>query len=273
MISITNALYTLALKKGVQFYFDSPVQRIIQSDGKAKGVVVSNKNIYCDIVVSNADIYFTYKNLLNHAIKAKGVLKQERSSSALIFYWGINQSFPQLGLHNIFFSKNYELEFKHIFKKKTLYNDPTVYINITAKQEQTHAPAGKENWFVMINVPANNGQNWEQFTSEARQNILAKLSRLLGTAIEPLIESETILDPVVIEEKTGSYMGSLYGTSSNSKTAAFLRSPNFTAGIKNLYCCGGSVHPGGGIPLCLASAAITASIIENEFKKYRSHSH
>ena len=96
---------------------------------------------------------------------------------------------------------------------------------------------------------------------------------MLNTDIEQLIVSETILDPVLIEEQTGSYMGSLYGTSSNSKMAAFFRAPNFTGYINNLYCCGGSVHPGGGIPLCLKSAKVTSLIIEKDFKKKRSHSH
>jgi phytoene desaturase len=273
MISITQALYELALKKGVQFFFSTPVQRIIYSENKAHGVVVNDENKYADVVVSNADIYFTYKHLLNHSNKANKVLKQERSSSALIFYWGINQPFPELGLHNIFFSKNYKEEFTHIFKKKSLFEDPTVYINITSKEEAGHAPNGKENWFVMINVPANSGQNWEQLIPEAKKNIIQKLNRLLHTDLETLIASETVLDPILIEEQTGSYMGSLYGTSSNSKMAAFFRAPNFSGHIKNLYFCGGSVHPGGGIPLCLKSAEITSSIIEKDFKKKRSHPH
>jgi len=58
-------------------------------------------------------------------------LKRERSSSAIIFYWGIGKEFPQLELHNIFFSKDYKEEFDSIFRKKKLYSDPTVYINIT----------------------------------------------------------------------------------------------------------------------------------------------
>ncbi len=273
MISITNALYKLAQKKGVQFYFNTPVQRIIHADNCAHGIVVNDENIYADIVVSNADIYFTYKNLLNHSNKANQVLKQKRSSSALIFYWGINKTFDELGLHNIFFSSNYKEEFNTIFKKKTLFNDPTVYINITCKEDPAHAPAGKENWFVMINVPANSGQNWEELIAQAKINIIKKLNRLLQTDIEPLIESETILDPVIIEERTGSFMGSLYGSSSNSKMAAFLRPPNFTGYVKNLYCCGGSVHPGGGIPLCLKSAQITASIITKDFKKQQPAAH
>jgi phytoene dehydrogenase-like protein len=75
---------------------------------------------------------------------------------------------------------------------------------------------------------------------------------------------------VLIEERTGSYMGSLYGTSSNSKLAAFLRHPNFTTHIKGMYFCGGSVHPGGGIPLCLKSAKIVSELIQNN-KAYQPH--
>ena len=267
MISITDALYKLAVKKGVQFFMNTPVQRIIYHEGKIKGIVANDENVFADIIISNADVYFTYKNLLGHLPKAKKILKQERSSSALIFYWGIRKNFSQLHLHNIFFSNNYPQEFDHIFKKKSLYNDPTVYVNITAKMETGHAKPGCENWFVMINTPANAGQDWESLKLEARKNILAKLSSLLQTAIEPLIETEEILDPVVIEERTGSYMGSLYGSSSNSKMAAFFRPPNFADYIKNLYFCGGSVHPGGGIPLCFKSAKIATGLILKEFKK------
>ena len=269
MISITNALHQLALKKGVQFHFNTPVQKIIQHEGRVRGVVVNNENIMCELVVSNMDVYFTYLNLLSNTHKAKKILKQERSSSALVFYWGIKKEFTQLGLHNIFFTKNYKEEFNCLFNKKTLYADPTVYINITSKMEAGLAPAGKENWFVMINTPANTGQNWEAFVQQAKQNILEKLNRLLQTDIEPLIETEEILHPILIEEKTASYQGSLYGTSSNSKWAAFLRHPNFTNTIKNLYYCGGSVHPGGGIPLCFKSAQIVSDLIKNKPLEHR----
>jgi phytoene desaturase len=267
MINITNALYKLALKKGVKFNFDTPVERIIHHEGKARGIVVNGKNIFSDVVISNADVYFTYKNLLSHLPKAKKVLKQERSSSALIFYWGIKTSFPALQLHNIFFSKDYQQEFDYIFNKKKLYNDSTVYINITSKIESSHAKPASENWFVMVNVPANTGQDWNVLKAEARANIIQKLNRMLNTDIEPLIETEEILDPVLIEEKTGSFMGSLYGSSSNSKMAAFFRSPNFSNYVKNLYFCGGSVHPGGGIPLCFKSAKIATDLIIKDLQK------
>jgi phytoene desaturase len=272
MISITNALYRLAIKKGVVFHFNQPVERIIRHNQKAIGVVVAGKNITADIIVSNVDVYFTYLRLLNDPNKAKKILKQERSSSALIFYWGINQSFSQLGLHNIFFSNNYQREFDHLFRLKKAYDDPTVYINITSKCEPgKQAPDGKENWFVMVNAPANVGQDWPALKNQYRKAIIDKLNRMLQTNVEALIETEDVLDPVLIEIKTGSYQGSLYGTSSNSKMAAFLRHPNFSGQLEGLYFVGGSVHPGGGIPLCLKSAKIMSDIVQDDTRKRRKH--
>ena len=269
MIRIADALYRLALKKGVQFRFNTPVQSIICNGTEAKGVVVNNENHFADVIVSNMDVYFTYKNLLKDEGKAKQILKQERSSSAFIFYWGIDKIFPQLELHNIFFSGNYKEEFNHIFNTKTLYNDPTVYINITSKCEPgIQSPEGKENWFVMVNAPANVGQYSEQWKAQLKQSIIAKLNRILHTDIASLIETEHTLDPVMIESNTSSYAGSLYGTSSNSKMAAFLRHPNFSKAINRLYFVGGSVHPGGGIPLCLQSAKIMSNIVADDKKRW-----
>ena len=267
MISITNALYTLALKKGAKFFFDSKVQRINCEAGKVVSVSVNGKDAATDIVVSNMDVYGTYKFLLQDDHKAKHILKQERGSSAIVFYWGIKKEFPGLHLHNIFFSDNYEEEFHCIFTKKTLYPDPTVYINITSKCEPgVQAPAGKENWFVMVNAPSGAENYTPETISNCRKHIITKLNRLLGTDIDSLIEVEEVLDPAGIENKTASFMGALYGTSSNSKMAAFMRQANFSKQVKGLYFAGGSVHPGGGIPLCLKSAKIMSEIVADDMK-------
>ncbi len=269
MINITNALYNLALHKGVKFHFNAAVEKIICPDNKAAGIVVNKQNIYADVVVSNSDVYFTHKYLLGNDKKANKVLKQERSSSALAFYWGINTTFPQLELHNILFTKDYPVEFAYLFKQKKIYADPTIYINITSKQEAAQAPSNCENWFVMINVPANTNYDADVLKEAVKKHIVTKLNRILNTNIENHIVTEEMLHPQAIETNTGSYLGSLYGTSSNSKKAAFLRHPNYTSHIKNLYCCGGSVHPGGGIPLCLKSAKIVSDLIKHDQKNQR----
>lgn len=261
MGSITQSLYSLATEKGVDFRFSEKVKRIETAGGKAVGIVTEKGNFAADVIVSNMDIYPTYKKLLPQEKHPQRVLEQERSSSALIFYWGVKKEFPALDLHNILFAKDYQAEFDKIFNQKTLHDDPTVYLNISSKEEPGDAPAGCENWFVMINAPGDYGQDWETLISEARENIIAKIDRNLDVRMHDLIESESILDPRGIESKTSSYRGALYGAASNSKFAAFLRHPNFSRKIDNLFFCGGSVHPGGGIPLCLLSAKITAEMV------------
>ncbi len=261
MYNITSALVNLAKDLGVEFRMKEEVKEISLVNKKAAGVITSQGEYPADIVVSNADVVHTYNHLLKGIKKPKRILNQERSSSALVFYWGIAGSFPELELHNIFFSENYPAEFDHLFNKLDLYEDPTIYINISSKKNPSDAPKGHENWFVMINAPHENGQDWPGLIFRSRENILSKLNRILKKDISTLIAGEEILDPPGIESKTSSYLGSLYGTSSNSRFAAFLRHPNFSSSIRDLYFIGGSVHPGGGIPLCLLSAKITSELI------------
>jgi phytoene dehydrogenase-like protein len=113
----------------------------------------------------------------------------------------------------------------------------------------------------MVNAPAHTEMDWIVQRSALRQHVIAKLNRMLSTNLNELIEVEEVLSPLDIERQTASYKGSLYGTSSNSKWAAFLRQANYSSSLKGLYFAGGSVHPGGGIPLCLKSAKIVTDLI------------
>jgi phytoene desaturase len=262
MHEITNSLVKLAKDLGVNFHLNTEVEKILVDEKKhTKGIIYNGKTFLSDLVVCNSDVHFAYRKLMPEQKAPEKALKRERSSSALIFYWGIGKEFKNLDVHNIFFSSDYKKEFDYIFSKHDVFDDPTVYIHISSKIEKKDAPKEKENWFVMINVPSNKNQNWENIIEKARKNILTKLSRMLNADIEKLIETEEILNPLLIESKTNSFAGSLYGTSSNDKFAAFLRHPNFSSEIKNLYFVGGSVHPGGGIPLCLLSAKIACEMI------------
>lgn len=262
MVSITSSLLQLARDIGVKFNFSTPVREILIEDKKAVGIRTDSGAETFDIVVSNMDVYNSYKKLMPAVKRPARTLDQPKSSSGIIFYWGIKKEFKELGLHNILFSENYEEEFEYIFGKRSIYHDPTIYLNITSKHTPGDAPAGCENWFSFINVPNNSGQDWDMFIREARENMIKKINRVLKTDIRPLIESEMVFDPRVIESRTSSAFGAIYGNSSNNKFAAFLRHANFSKDIKNLYFCGGSVHPGPSIPLCLLSAKITTDLIK-----------
>lgn len=260
MVAITNSLVALAQRQGVVFHYGKGVDRIRVEGRRTTGLVVQGADVSADVVISNMDVTPTYRRLMPDLPAPEKTLAQERSSSAFIFYWGLRREFPELDLHNILFANDYEAEFRDLFERKVLHDDPTVYIHITSKDLEGEAPAGGENWFVMINAPANYGQDWVALRAQARSAILAKIQRALGVDIEPFIEVEDLLDPPTIEARTGSDRGALYGASSNNAMAAFLRHPNFHRQIPNLFFVGGSAHPGGGIPLCLLSAKIAADL-------------
>ena len=261
MYQITRSLVSLAEELGVDIRLHSPVSRILHRGGRITGLEVAGETYAAELVVSNADIVPTYRRLLPDLPAPERTLQQPRSSSALIFYWGMEKTWPQLDVHNIFFSGDYGAEFDAIWQQQTIGPDPTVYVYISAKQFPADAPAGKENWFVMINVPPDYGQNWEELIQQAGGHILGKLSGMLGEPVEPHISCERVLEPRTIQSRTSSHLGALYGNSSNNRFAAFLRHPNFSSKLSGLYFCGGSVHPGGGIPLCLLSARIVADLV------------
>lgn len=259
---IVKALVKLAEEIGVVFKLNTPVKEIMVEGKEAKAVRTENEVLPFDIIISNADVYHTYHRLMPGVSKPERVLNQPKSSSVIVFYWGIKKTFPELGLHNMFLSRDSKEEYNFIFKKADVFSDPTIYLYASSKLNRADAPPGCENWFVMITAPNNNGQDWDAIVKKARAYAMLKLGSTLQTDVSSLIEYEDMLDPRVIEKRTSSAFGAVYGNSSNNKFSAFLRHPNFSRRIKNLYFCGGSVHPGGGIPLCLLSAKIVAGMIK-----------
>jgi phytoene desaturase len=258
---ISLSLYNLAIDLGVKFHFNSEIDKILIKHKSAVGVSINKINYKADIIVSNMDINLTYDRLLKGYKKPFFIKNYQPSSSAVVFYWNMNKSFSNISVHNIIFSRDQMKEFDYIFNRNSIYYDPTVYICSTSKIVKEDAPSGYENWFILINSPFDSGQNWKTIKKNLRNNIIKKINSTLNVDIESNIIGEKILTPVDIENETLSKFGSLYGSSSNSLQSAFIRHPNFSKKINNLYFCGGSVHPGGGIPLCLNSAKIVSDLI------------
>jgi phytoene desaturase len=260
MHQLSRSLEKLANELGVEIHYSHQVETILHDDKRVHGLRCATGEVEADIVVSNMDIVPTYKKLLRDMKPPKHILNQERSTSAMIFFWGMNTEVSDLEVHNIFFSDDYPKEFKAL-RHGQMSDDLTVYLYISGLRNPADAPKGKQNWFVMVNAPSDQGQDWESMRQAARQAIIRKLNAQLNFDVSTAIEVEDHLDPTLIEARTSSFQGALYGSSSNSHLAAFLRHPNFHRKIDNLYFCGGSVHPGGGIPLCLASARIVEQMV------------
>lgn len=204
----------------------------------------------------------TYKYLIGDTKKADRYAAKDLSSSVAVFLWGINKTFKNLDIHNIFFAKDYKKEFNELFNQKKIPDDPTVYINITSKYNPSDAPLDSENWFILINTP--NSRDYEFTEAKMKNletNIIQKVERMLSTKITENIITRKHFSPVDLEKETGGMFGSLYGLSSNNLINMAFRPPNKSS-YKNLYFVGGTTHPGGGMPLVLTSAKITASLIQ-----------
>ena len=265
MIQVAEAIYEMALAEGVQFHFNEKVEEIIVEDKRIRGIKTNLGMYDSDFVISNMDVAFTYQKLLANQRQPKKILAQEKSSSAIVFYWGIKQTFPELNVHNMIFSDRDRQEFDAVFNDKKISEEPSLYLYISSKIAKSDAPEGCENWFVSMNAPINQGQNWDAIVDTQREFIIQKLSNMLNVDVRSLIECEKVLEPRILESQYSGQFGSIYGNASNNRFAAFYRHPNYSKRIKGLYFAGVSVHPGGGIPLALNSAKIACECLFEDF--------
>lgn len=266
---IPEVIRQLAEEKGAVIQTGVQVEEIITGGSVANGLRINGRIEHFDKIISNADVNYTYEKLLQNpkAGEAKRYKRMEPSGSGLVFYWGVGREFHTLEIHNILFSADYEKEFRELFNEKKIPNDPTVYVYISSKYNTSDAPAGSSNLFVMINTPYDDGRISDTEIHQARETVLNKLQAMTGEDIRPHIRFEAIQTPGMIQERTNSKWGSIYGVSSNSRNAAFLRQANRSSSFKNLYFCGGSAHPGGGIPLVIQSGIIAAEKVMEDIGK------
>jgi phytoene desaturase len=173
---------------------------------------------------------------------------------------GVDKQYEQLIHHNIFFSADYELEFKQIFEDKIMPDEPTIYIANTSFTDKDHAPEDGSNLFVLVNAPyLSDSYDWSD--SEYGDKVIKELQNRGLSNLSEHITYRKEINPQDFYDQYLSNKGSIYGTSSNDKFSAFLRPRNKSREIEGLYFTGGSTHPGGGIPLVVQSAVNAVELI------------
>ncbi len=262
MYRLVNALEMIAREQGVEIHTSVKIEKICQDGKQVSGVRANGQKVPADYVLCGADAIIAHDELIGGPPNQREKLNRlEPSLSGMVFLWGVRSNHSQLAHHNIIFSSDYEAEFRQIFKHRQVPDEPTIYIAITSKADAAHAPVGGENWFVLLNMPyLAPGQMWKKEKVRMRNFVLGRL-REIGLDIEDRIEVEQVYTPQDFSELYASNQGSIYGISSNSKTTAFKRLPNRSRALNGLYFAGGSVHPGGGIPLVVLSGKMAAALI------------
>ncbi|MBN1994103.1 MAG: phytoene desaturase [Anaerolineae bacterium] len=264
--AIAAALTQLAQELGVDLRTRRPVRHISVANGVANGVILADgAKLAARAVVANVDVATVYEQLLPpEAVKPrrlKRLTRVEPSCSGFMLLLGVEGTHPNLAHHNIFFSADYPREFDEIFRQGIPPTEPTIYVAVTAKTDPAHAPAGGENWAVLVNAPPLGNQfNWQTQAAGYRELILTQLAKF-GLDIRPKIRAEKMLTPVDIARQTGARRGALYGASSNNPFTAFQRPPNRAPEVRGLYFVGGTTHPGGGVPMVMLSGQVTTRLV------------
>jgi phytoene desaturase len=221
------------------------------------------------VVVANADLPYVYSNLLPDDGSAERLARKKFTSSALMFYWGVQgEKSPELLHHNVFLADNeYQPSFDKIFKELTLPQTPSFYINAPARTDASFAPADGDALMALVPVghlDESRTQDWPALRERARNFVLSKLEEIGVKDLRGRILFEETIGPPEYLKSLNLAKGAAFGLSHNFLQVGYLRPHNRHPRYQNLYFAGASTHPGTGLPIVLLSARLTTERILKE---------
>lgn len=264
-----QALVKIAEKLGVKFIYNAPVKKLNVEGSKVKGLLLENgREFSADIFVGNADLPYIYKELLPKNNQAKKLENKLYTCSTIMFYWGVDKTYPQIGHHNVFLGGDYKASFDQIFKDHTLPDVPSFYVHAPARTDPAAATKGQDTLYVLVPVghlDARTEQDWDALVDRARETVFTRLAKELGADdLREHIKFEIVYQPKVWKERFNLEKGAAFGLSHNFWQVGYLRPQNRHKQYKNLYFTGASTHPGTGLPIVLLSARLTTERILQE---------
>lgn len=269
---VIESLVGIAERQGVRFRYHAPAARIEVGDDRATGVILANgERLTADIVVADADLPYVYARLLpDDRAEADRLNRLKYTCSAIMFYWGVDTVYPQLGTHNVFLAGDYRGSFERIFRDHEAPDEPSVYVHAPARIDPSAAPAGQDTLMVLVPVghltdmPA---QDWPALQASVRQAALRRLASEVGISdLERHIKFEISFTPRTWANMYNLAKGAAFGLSHNFTQVGYLRPHNRHRRYHNLYFVGSSTHPGAGLPMALISARLACERILGEFE-------
>ncbi len=260
MYGMAQGLEKLALELGVKVHLNTEVAEIQHNNGRATAVRLKNHQILnADILVSNMEVIPAYQQLLSAQDKEiKRVQKFAPSCSGLVLHLGVDKIYPQLAHHNFFYSANSREHFNAVFHSKRLSEDPTIYLVAPCKSDPNQAPANCEIIKVLPHIPHLDPKHPVSAEDYAalRERVLIKLENMGLTDLRKHIVCEEYWTPLDIQAKYYSNQGAIYGVVADRFKNLGFKNPQRSNVLKNLYFVGGSVNPGGGMPMVTLSGQL-----------------
>jgi phytoene desaturase len=267
--ALVKALGKLFTDIGGEIRTETEVDEI-QVDGatrRAKGVKLKTGEVLqIDTVVSNADVAFTYLNLVPKEFRKKNtdkyLKKLKYSMSLFVIYFGTDKKYENMAHHEILMGKRYKGLLEDIFDKKILADDFSLYLHRPTATDSSLAPEGCDCWYVLSPVPHLGGNiNWKTEAKKYRDLIIGHLEKHYMPELSQHIVSELYIDPLHFEGTLNSYLGSAFSVAPTLMQSAYLRPHNKSEDIENLYFVGAGTHPGAGMPGVISSGKIVGNMI------------
>ncbi len=270
MYSVVEALMQIATDAGVEFEFETPIERIDIERSRARGVLLSNGRWQAaDIVIANADLPYVYTQLLPDPDLAGELVDKEFSCSAISFFWGVDKTYPELSAHTLFLAEDYQENFKSISEQFTLPDNPSLYIHAPARLDPAAAPPEQDTLVAIVPVghmDEKHAQDWVELRDLARKAVFHRLALLGITDLEAHLKFEMNYTPPSWHKRYNLMKGATHGLSHTLTQLAYFRPHNRHPRYQNLYFVGASTHPGTGVPSALISAHQVVDRVLDDWK-------
>lgn len=265
---VISSMIQLAENMGVKFHYNGTVERIVTTDKKMKAIVVNGKEQQFDAVIASADYYHVEKDLLpaeNRNYDEKYWNKKTLSPSCLIFYIGINKKIKNIQHHTLFFENDLQLHSEEIYKSPKWPSQPLFYVCCTSKSDDTVAPEGHENLFLLMPI-APGLEDSEKQREHYFEIMMQRLEKHVGTQISSNIDYRKSYCVNDFQADYNSFKGNAYGLANTLRQTANLKPKIRNRKIKNLFYSGQLTVPGPGVPPSLISGKIAAQQLHKYFK-------
>ena len=267
MYSLVCVLEDLFKQLGGSVETEAEVEQIVVENRCAKGVIANEQFYEADGVISNADLFHTYSELIKSEHRRKWSNKKlgktQYSMSAFLLYLGVRKKYPQLKHHTLILSERYKGLVTDIFDNKVLPNDFSMYLHIPSQTDPSMAPEGCESMYILIPVPnLESGVNWEKTKATYTDRVLTFLENGFGlTDLTRSIEVLETFTPSDFRRERNNHLGSAWGVEPTLTQTAYFRPQNRSEDIQKLYFVGASTHPGAGVPGVLLTAETTVKLV------------
>jgi phytoene desaturase len=269
MYQVVEALMSLAREAGVDFVFNTAVERIDVNGRRVKGVVADGERLEADAVLANADLPYVYQSLLPQDGQVKKLAHKRYSCSVISFYWGMDKSYEKLGAHTLFLADDYRENFTSITQELSLPANPSLYIHAPARLDPGMAPEGQDTLIAIVPVAhlsENGDQDWAALRDQARQHVYRRLKTLGIDDVQEHIKFEVNYTPLSWRKRYNLVKGSTHGLCHNLTQLGYFRPDYQHPRYRNLFFVGASTRPGTGMPTAMVSGRQSAQRIIDDLR-------